>query len=193
MNPAPIWTKSPHPGSRRFRAHADAFSLVEVTVAIGIFAFVAVGVLGLMPAALRQRAEAALDTRSVLIAEELFASVRASPSVTKVTFRDGPGLRPGNNRTVDILNRPAVLGYPSQTTVPYWSFDRNPGGSWTNADGTDTEVTQSAVNAIEVLARLSAANVGGNLYQVTVEVRSPASLALTNTRPNIFTAFIHSP
>jgi len=177
----------------RAPVHVGAFSLVEVTVAIGIFAFVAVGVLGLMPAALRQRAEAALDTRSVLIAEELFASVRASPSVTKVTFRDGPGLRPGNNRTVDILNRPAVLGYPSQTTVPYWSFDRNPGGSWTNAGGSDAEITQSAVNAIEVLARLWATSVGGNLYQVTVEVRSPASLALTNTRPNIFTAFIYSP
>jgi type II secretory pathway pseudopilin PulG len=193
MNAATLRIKSTHPGPSFTRVHNGAFSLVEVTVAIGIFAFVAVGVLGLMPAALRQRAEAALDTRSVLIAEELFASVRAAPSVTNVTFRDGPGLRPGNNRTVNLTNRPAVLGYPSQTTVPFWSFDRNPGGSWTNAGGTDAEVTQSAVNTIETLARLSASNVGGNLYQVTVEVRSPASLPLTNTRPNIFTAFVYSP
>jgi len=187
---API--KSAGSQTGRLRLQVGAFSLVEVTVAIGIFAFVAVAILGLMPAALRQRAESALDTRSVLIAEELFASVRASPSVTNVTFRDGPGLQSGNNRTVNLLDRPAVLGYPSQTTVPYWSFDRSPGGSWTNAGGTDAEVGQSAVNAIEALARLSAARVAGNLYQVTVEVRSPASLPLTNSRPNIFTAFMYS-
>ena len=44
------------------------FSLVEVTIAIGIFAFVIVGILGLLPAGMRLRADSAADTRAVLIA-----------------------------------------------------------------------------------------------------------------------------
>ena len=35
--------------------HGEAFSLVEVVIAIGLFAFVIVGILGLFPAALRIR------------------------------------------------------------------------------------------------------------------------------------------
>ena len=108
---------------------SGGFSLVEVTIAIGIFAFVVVGVMGLLPAGLRMRADSSAETRGVLISEELFASVRAATNLAFVTVRDGPGLKPGNNRTVNILAGQSVLGYPSQSTVPYWSFDSNPGRS----------------------------------------------------------------
>ena len=170
------------------------FSLVEVTIAVGIFAFVVVGVLGLLPAGMRMRADSAAETRGVLISEELFASLRASPSITNVTFRDGPGLKAGNNRTVNLLNRQVVLGYPSQTTVPYWSFDKNPGSSWTNAGGADAEITQSSVNSIDTLARLTATNMGNGFYRVTVEVRAPASVPLTtNTRVSTFSSLVYAP
>jgi hypothetical protein len=41
------------------------------------------------------------------------------------------------------------------------------------------------------LARLSATNVPGwtNLYQITVEVRAPATLPLTNTKPVSFVTY----
>lgn len=172
---------------------AAAFSLVEVSIAIGIFAFVVVGVVGLLPAGMRMRADSAAETRGVLISEELFAAVKASRAITSVTFRDGPGLKSGNNRTVNLLSRQVVLGYPAQTTVPYWSFDKNPGASWTNAGGSDAEVVQSSANAIDTLARLMATNLGGGYYRVTVEVRSPASIPLTNSRPSSFTSIIFSP
>ena len=64
--------------------------MVEVTVAIGIFAFVVVAILGLFPAALRLRTDSALETRAVMIANELFASVRASTNISNVTLRAGP-------------------------------------------------------------------------------------------------------
>jgi hypothetical protein len=194
---API--KSAGSETCRLRLQVGAFSLVEVTVAIGIFAFVAVAILGLMPAALRQRAESALDSRSVLIAEELFATVKAAPSISNVAFRRGPALRGDNFAYVDLTlpssdrRSQLVLGYPAQTTVPYYFFWNNPGASWTNAGGNDPDVRKSEVNLIETLARVSATSVGGNLYQVTVEVRSPASSALANTKPNVFNAFIYSP
>jgi hypothetical protein len=175
------------------RKDRAAFSLVEVTIAIGIFAFVVVGIMGLLPAGLRMRADSAAETRGVLIAEELFASVRAAPSVTSVTFRDGPALKPGNNRTRNLLTQQVVLGYPAQTTVPYWSFDQNPGASWTNAGGGDPEVRSSSVNAIDTLSRLTATSLGNGLCLVTVEIRAPASIPLANTRPAVFSTLVRGP
>jgi hypothetical protein len=174
------------------------FSLVEVAIAIGIFAFVVVGVMGLLPAGMRMRADSSTETRGVLISEELLASVRAATNLNAVVVRDGPGLKPGNNRTVNILSGQVVLGYPSQTTVPYWSFDANPGRSWTNAGGSDAEVVSSSVNAIDTLARLTArrvtnGSISNGLYQVLVEVRAPASIPLTNTRPSSFSTLVYLP
>jgi len=175
-------------------ANREGFSLVEVTIAIGIFAFVVVGVMGLLPAGMRIRAESAAETRGVLISEELFAAVRAAPSLSNVVVRDGPGLRSGNNRTINLLGgRQSVLGYPSQTTVPFWSFDKNPGSSWTNANGSDAEIAQSSANAIDTLARLTATNLGGGLYRVNVEVRAPSSIPLANSRPSLFSTLVYSP
>lgn len=181
------------------RRRPQAFSLVEVTIAIGIFAFVVVGVMGLLPAGMRMRADSAAETRGVLISGELFAAVRAAPSLDNVTFRRGPKLDAGNMAYVD-LTLPAshqrgqlVMGYPIQTTVPYYFFYGNPGSSWSNVGGTDPEISQAAVNAIDTLARLSATNIGGNLYRVTVEVRAPASVPLANTRPSVFTSLVYSP
>jgi hypothetical protein len=77
--------------------------------------------------------------------------------------------------------------------VPYWSFDRNPGSSWTNAGGADAEVAQSSANAIDTLTRLTATNIGGGLYRVNVEVRAPASIPLANSRPSLFSTLIYSP
>jgi len=174
------------------------FSLVEVTIAIGIFAFVVVGILGLLPAGMRMRAEAAADTRGVLIAEELFAAVRSAPSLTNVVVRDSPAMLPANNQAIDLLQSSVVIGYPAQTTVPFflWGGDRasagTPDSAWVQG-----QMPPGAVdNAIDVLARLRvitntvAAPMPTNLARVTVEVRSPANLPLANTRPVVFTTLV---
>lgn len=173
---------------------AGAFSLVEVTIAIGIFAFVIVGVMGLLPAGMRMRADAAADTRGVLISEELFAAVRAAPSLGSVVVRDGPAMLARNNQTISITNNVVVVGYPSQTTVPYflWGGDRGagtPDSAWVQGQ----MPAGAVVNAIDTLARLSATNLGGGLYRVNVEVRAPASIPLANSRPSMFSTLIYSP
>lgn len=170
------------------------FSLVEVTIAIGIFAFVVVGVLGLLPTAMRMRADSAAETRGVLISEELFAAVRAATNLGAVEVRDGPGLEQRNNQLINLLNEAVVIGYPSQTTVPFflWGGSRDigsPDSAWVQG-----QMPAGAVNnAIGTLARLSATNVGGGLYRVTVEVRAPASVPLANTRPSTFSTLVYSP
>jgi type II secretory pathway pseudopilin PulG len=176
------------------RQRSPAFSLVEVTIAIGIFAFVIVGVMGLLPAGMRMRADSAAETRGVLISEELFAAVRAAPSLGSVVVRDGPAMQARNNQTISITNNVVVVGYPSQTTVPYflWGGDRDagtPDSAWVQG-----QMPAGAVaNAIDMLARLSATNLGGGLYRVNVEVRAPASIPLANSRPSTFSTLIYSP
>jgi type II secretory pathway pseudopilin PulG len=175
------------------RQQSPAFSLVEVTIAIGIFAFVIVGVMGLLPAGMRMRADSAAETRGVLISEELFAAVRAAPSLTNVLLRKGPGQKSDDTINRDITKDVWVLGYPNQTTVPYFWFKDDPGSSWTNAGGTGAQIVESAANAIDTMAYLSATNIGGGLYRVTVMVRGPASLPLANARPATFTTLVYRP
>ena len=177
------------------RQRSPAFSLVEVTIAIGIFAFVIVGVMGLLPAGMRMRADSAAETRGVLISEELFAAVRAAPSLGSVVVRDGPAMLVRNNQTISITNKVVVIGYPSQTTVPYflWGGERSDVGTPDSAWVQGQMPAGAVANAIDTLARLSATNLGGGLYRVNVEVRAPASIPLANSRPSTFSTLIYSP
>lgn len=176
---------------------SGGFSLVEVTLAIGIFAFVAIGILGLMPAALKLRSESAQETRAVMIVEELFASVAASGSLDAVVVRDGPAGEPRNNSTVDLTSEEVMIGYPSQTTVPY--------GMWYSARGSNPrevwetgELPGWAVDlGVETLALLYATEIEDGdgqpvdgLYQLVCEVRSPASLPLSRSRPAVFSVYV---
>jgi type II secretory pathway pseudopilin PulG len=178
MKPPP-----PSPYGRR-----SAFSLVEVVVALGIFSFVIVGIFGLLPAALKLREDSSQDSHAVLVAEELVAAVRNADSIRNVTLRDGPGLKPGNNvyPGADLTAGNLVIGYPSQTTVPFglWHSSRgnDPDGLWTSGRLPSWAVE----NGIATLARISALELTPSVYQITIEVRSPASIPLENSRPVTF-------
>jgi type II secretory pathway pseudopilin PulG len=180
-----------------YRAASRGFSLVEVTVAVGIFAFVVVGILGLLPTGMKLRSESAQETRAVLISQELFSSISASGGVRSVVMRDGPGLREGNNvyPAADLTEGSLVIGYPTQTTVPFglWHSSRgnDPDGLWESG-----ELPQWAIdNDIQTLARLRAEAVPGNdlLYRVVCEVRSPADLPLDKSSPSIFSTYVYTP
>ena len=175
---------------------ASGFSLVEITVAIGIFAFVAVGILGLLPAALKIRNDSAQETRAAMIAGELFGAIQAGGGLTNMLVRDGPAGESRNESAINLITGPLLVGYTGRTTVPYflWHSSRatanNPLPTWRNGINS----TPDAVgNDIQTLAYLSATNISPGLYQVTCEVRSPATLALTNTKPVTFTTLVASP
>ena len=166
------------------------FSLVEVTVAIGIFAFVAVAILGLLPAALKIRAESAQETLGVMIAQQLLASIDAAPSLTNVVFPTGSYKGNPPVTTNNLLNQPTVMGYLVGTSFPFWHYFNNPGATWTNAGAADSTAVESARNNIGAIARVSVTNASTsltNLVRVTVEVRAPVSLALSNSRVLTFT------
>jgi hypothetical protein len=184
-----------------------------VTIAIGIFAFVIVGILGLFPTALRMRSENALETRSAMIAQQLFAAVDMSvakwtntnaSAFSGITVRDGPALIDVNSRPVNLVNanRPIVLGYQNKSSMPYYVFVQQGLAAWSNGIAGlseppyGTKMPPPAVsNDIVTLARIWATNVPGstNLFQVFVEVRSPAFAPLTNSRRSMFTTYRYAP
>jgi len=170
---------------------SSAFSLVEVTIAIGLFAFVMVGILGLFPTAARMRTDSALETRAVMIAQQLFSYVETAGinpsvpsadftySVTGVVVRDGPALQVATTRTnIDLRQEGGVvLGYQNRSSMPYYFFGTTNAGAWTNMPVTVEGATTSTVdNEITTLARVYAepAADGCHDYRVTVEVRYPA-------------------
>jgi Tfp pilus assembly protein PilV len=192
----------------------EAFSLVEVTVAIGIFAFVIVGIIGLFPTALKMQARSSVETRSSMIAQQIFDQIDMSiarwtnPSAnvfSNMTLRDGPGLVGDNSRSVNLLNanRPIVVGFAAKSSMPFYMFTQNGQTAWTSGINNLAEPpfgskpnTAAISNDIITLAKVSAiSNIGGNpkLYQVVVEVRSPAISALSNTTPSVFTSLRTAP
>lgn len=66
------------------------FSLVEVTLSLGIIGFALIAVLGLVPVALDASKEAADDTRTSLIAKDVFTRIRSSIAL------DSDPIHPGN-------------------------------------------------------------------------------------------------
>jgi len=173
---------------------ATGFSLVEVTLAMGIFAFVIVGILGLLPTALKIRAESSQETRAAIIAAEIFSAIAASPDLQRVYLRQGPGLTDPSEYETDgrppdltVDGNTYAFGYPAQTTIPNWRYRENVDDVWTNG------TTEGEQNSINTLAHVSSEAVGPRLRKVTVKVRSPISLPLSASSPVEFSTLVYAP
>lgn len=171
------------------------FSLVEIVLALGIFAFAAVSILSLFSVALRLRSDSSLETRAFIIAEEVYASIAMSGGPKAAVFRDGPALHARNNQRVDLTRGKVLLGYPSDTTTPF--------GLWHPSRGQDPQVvwengiTQpwAMDNQIQTLALASAhpTSPGSSLYRVVCQVRTPATLPLSKSKVETFVTLFQSP
>jgi len=75
-----------------------AFSLIEVTLALGVVAFALVAILGLVPVALRSAKDATEDTRVSLIAQDIAVRSRA-------LFSSSSALSPSTNWWYDNEGR----------------------------------------------------------------------------------------
>lgn len=88
--------------------HRNAFSLVEVAVAIGVIGFALLAIIGLVPVGQTAARDAADDTKTSLIEQDVFERVRASlhsPSVfsTPATLFPNPAISPSYYYTADGL------------------------------------------------------------------------------------------
>jgi hypothetical protein len=188
----------PRNGNMRFGNGASGgFSLVEIAVAVGLFAFGVVGVIGLFPAAIAQRADAARDTRARIIAEQIFEALRGSntdalleknafvfPPFRDMTADEGddvPG--EGDLRRKDRNSFPFCLGFGRMGTTPFYLLSGD--DMWKN--GVSGDAKDSAF-----IARVSRELLGTvSLYKVDVQVGFPATLPADKRRNVAFTSLVY--
>jgi uncharacterized protein (TIGR02598 family) len=169
--------------SRSYNTTCSGFSLVEVTIAMGIFAFVVVAILGLYPVGLKMRSDSALETRATIIATELMSSIKAAQSLTNVVFRATPeeNMTSGVNLATDSI----VFGYTGFASGPVKVVGRGASVTvWSNGYHGDAQI-QTLARVVVQTNYLSRAG----LHQVTIEVRPPQ----TNARPVSFSTLIYQP
>jgi uncharacterized protein (TIGR02598 family) len=160
----------------------SGFSLVEVTIAIGIFAFVIVAILGLFPAALKQRTAAALETRGMFVAQQIFESISSATTTNAIPL---PPTGSSNNLTFKSLGSfPQTLQFDRIGTSPLLSVDGDAG--WSNGV-TDADADSLALVRIEAVGSLP------GLYRATVDYGRPASLRESQRQNFSFTKFFYLP
>jgi type II secretory pathway pseudopilin PulG len=180
MNPArPNFTQAP--GAR------SGFSLVEVTIAIGIFAFVIVGIMGLFPVALQQRGDSAVETRAALVARQVFESIDSSSTFDKIFLppRFLMGEEDPNLGNKPVGSFPVTLHFGRTGTASLRAVD----GDTDWKDGTNQE-------GADALARVRIDAVGGavpGLYRATVDFGWPASLSEDKRRRASFAKLVYLP
>jgi type II secretory pathway pseudopilin PulG len=181
------------------RGSAPAFTLVESVVAIGLFAFVIVGIVGLFGSALERQRQASFETRSVMVSQQILSRIRAASSATNINLTRG-----SDPDTQDKLFHSASLGAPGTNNVVfYYKKDGTEisGILATNCyENTNLSFIGEADSQIQDIVgrarlRLTTNGTGSpNLYRVTIEVSEPANLPLAARRyTNTFTTFATFP
>lgn len=164
---------------------AEAFSLVEVTIAIGIFAFVVVALMGLFPAALRQREQAEAETRAVLIAQQIFETFQAAGGVSNVVLLRGENdVVLTNLSYITNPSTPLVFGFEERGTEPGVHYTNNPAGMWSDQTVEQDETAK---------ARVMATVITNNLLRMTVDVGQPANLPADKRRIETFSTLLYTP
>jgi uncharacterized protein (TIGR02598 family) len=149
-------------------ARRSGFSLVEITIALGILAFALVGIMGLFPVAMKSATESQRETRATFIAGSLIGELQAnSPTNTFLVANTNWAENASGRVPVNL----------SANSTHYIAFDSegNPIGSNPNNDPMGNAAYLATVRVAVQPAPLT------NLSRVEVWVEAPAS-APTNTR-----------
>lgn len=136
----------------------DAFSLIEIVLALGVISVAMVGIMGLFPVALRSAVESQRETRATLIAQQVFSDLRAGTGTNRLVIRAGSP----SPLTVNL----------SQQGSNSLAFDNN--GRFTN--GTATFILNLSVDTNTGVANLSRVQA-----DVVTPAAAPAAARTTNT------------
>jgi type II secretory pathway pseudopilin PulG len=163
----------------------SAFSLVECVVAMGIFAFVIVGIIGLFPAGMRRQADSIAETRAKIIAESIFSAMKASENLknSKVPIEIG-----SPNLQFADYTQGKLIGFGQDGTGVNYVW---PGTAINEWDTGSVPPNQDITTKARVLS--SPHPTIPNLYQVTVDVGSPANLPAPARKVFTFSTLVYSP
>ena len=125
MNIKPPFFDFRSPG--RLRRTLGGFSLVEITLALGIVTFALVGIVGVLPLAMTSSRQSFDKNRAAAIAATLFTSFRSQP-FQSVGYLDGqfdPNGQPVSSPTVAPLDLNAVSTSTAEVTFYGTFLDNN--------------------------------------------------------------------
>jgi type II secretory pathway pseudopilin PulG len=166
------------------------FSLVETVVAIGIFAFVIVGIVALFPTGLKQQAQSANESLGVLVAQQIMASIAAAGSLTDVNVAIGDN----TNRPVNLLASPLVLGFRGGNSLPVFCFDNDGPAALAWHDPPSSADFQSMMSeGIVAVAKAEVSEIRPGLYRINIDVGSPATVPLDKRQIDSFASKISMP
>jgi uncharacterized protein (TIGR02598 family) len=160
------------------------FSLIEVTLALGVIGFALIAILGLVPVALKTSKEATNDTRMSLIAMDVYSRTRASI--------------PLGDDTTKPNNPAAFATYKNNqgkdnALTKYYYYDRE--GLYLDQDGIDGDGNANYLanyyRAQVDLGRLGSYPPGTDkdyLLGVTIRLGAPAKLEKNGALASISTA-----
>ena len=186
------------------KRNAGAFSLTEVVIALGIFAVSMVGVLALFPVASSAGRESSEETQAAIIAQTVMGDLRASAGALGQT---NGWMVVGPNTFGQLLTNRINLNQSSDTAIAYDITLRNLANSGGGAPQIGPPIGLKALttvsnytNAVTVpgavylsLTRVRPVGTTPGLAAVTVEVSTPANVALTNRRVYSFSSLLTGP
>jgi type II secretory pathway pseudopilin PulG len=202
----PLAPRTPHasqptPNRRPHALPLAGFTLVESVIAIGLFAFVIVGIVGLFGSALERQRQASFETRAVMVSQQIIARIRAADSIRNIALTRGTD---EDDPAKEKLFHTADFTVENQL-ASFYKQDGTEISGLTPAN-TYTEQTYSPFSAYpaelapgDIVGRtrttLTANGTGNpNLYRVTIEVSEPANLPIAARRyTNTFTTFATLP
>ena len=153
-----------------FPARRRAFSLVEVTLALGIVTFGLVGVVGVLPTALASGRQSFDQNRAAAIANTIFASLRSQP-FSKVGYLDEQFSTTDNYTVAAQLNVP-LLNLNSSTQSSVQVTDQSKVSSnMVQFYATFLDIAAGTANSTDTTANTSGPG-------------TPRQLAFTTARPN---------
>ena len=158
---------------RRCRRRRSAFSLVEVTLALGIVTFGLVGVVGVLPAALASGRQSFDQNRAAAIANTLFASFRSQP-FNKVCYVDAQLSQ--TDGTTASGGGPAPVDLNQPTAVTFYAKFLN--------EATDTGDSADTFGAQRRLSFSTTQPAGGADYQIALNFNDQTAADGTTVSAN---------
>ena len=100
----------------------QAFSLIEIVLALGIISFALVGIMGLFPVAMKSALESQRETRAAQIAQQIFSDLRTLPGTNRLVAI-----------TTNILNPQTTISLTTSNSITVsYAQDGRPLGLGTN-------------------------------------------------------------
>jgi len=156
--------------ARRILCRQDAFSLIEIVLAIGVISFALVGILGLFPVAIDAATNSQRETQAALVAKTIFSDLKSATATNTylVKDKDFDPADPSNNKKV-----PVNLSIPGTYVLAY-DMDGVPMGAYNGQY--DTGVPGSSFIA-QVDVSTNDLPLGASTVSVTVAAPGAAAKA----------------